>query len=66
MPDITMCMNKECQLRKQCYRATAKSSGDNQAWADFGSFVLLSGEIGCEYFWPTANRVTKTQKDRHE
>ena len=51
--DLTMCMNKECQLRKQCYRVTAKSNS-HQAWADFGSFVLPSGEIGCEYYWPNS------------
>jgi len=52
MADITMRTNKECQLRPQCYRATAESSGRSQAWAEFGSFVLPSGEIGCEYYWP--------------
>lgn len=63
MADITMCMNKECPLCKQCHRATAKSSGGNQAWANFGSFVLPSGEIGCEYYWPNSKTGGCHEKD---
>lgn len=34
MPDITMCTNRECELRKTCYRAQA-TPGEWQSWAAF-------------------------------
>lgn len=35
MPDIAMCTNKKCPLRKSCYRFTARPNGE---WQDYGSF----------------------------
>ena len=34
MPDFSMCASKNCEKRKQCYRATAKPS-IYQSWSDF-------------------------------
>ncbi len=35
MPDITMCMNKECPLRNTCYRYTAIPKDKGQSYAEF-------------------------------
>ena len=50
MPDISMCANKECPLKEQCYRWTAKAS-DWQSYADFKFEVLPDGKIECDSFW---------------
>jgi hypothetical protein len=47
MPDISMCQNEECPLKKKCYRFTAKPSPLLQTYAYF-----KPDEDGkCEYFW---------------
>ena len=35
MPDISMCQNKECKFKEDCYRFTAKPSEFMQAYGDF-------------------------------
>ena len=35
MPDISMCQNKECKLKEECYRFTAKPSEVMQAYGEF-------------------------------
>lgn len=51
MPDITMCMNTSCELRKSCYRYRANPSKYRQ------SYSLLVPEDGiCEHFWNTSHR----------
>lgn len=35
MPDITMCINKECPLRMKCYRFTAVPTLDWQSYAEY-------------------------------
>ena len=34
MPDISLCRNDKCKLKKQCYRFTAKSS----MWQSYTTF----------------------------
>jgi len=47
MPDISMCQNEECPLKKKCYRFTATPSPLLQTYAYF-----KPDEDGkCEYFW---------------
>ena len=46
MPDITMCLSKECPLRKECYRSLAKPNIYRQSYADF----FVAGE-DCADFW---------------
>ena len=47
MPDITMCFNKNCPLRKKCYRFMAKPD-TYQAY-----FVDVKPKNGkCEHFLP--------------
>lgn len=47
MPDISMCQNKNCKVKEQCYRFTAIPDNLWQAYAEFGT---AAGEK-CEYFW---------------
>lgn len=35
MPDISMCANKECELKETCYRYRAIPSRYLQSYADF-------------------------------
>ena len=51
MPDITMCQDKTCPKKNECYRYTAKPSEMRQAYFA-GSTRETEGE--CEYFWDTA------------
>lgn len=44
MVDICKCINKECELKDECYRFTAPSS-ERQLW---GYFEPVDGK--CEYF----------------
>lgn len=47
MADITMCLNKECPLRFNCYRFNARANEFRQSYADF-----KPDENGkCESFW---------------
>ena len=35
MPDIEMCLNKDCTIRNNCYRFTAIPSEYQQAYSNF-------------------------------
>jgi hypothetical protein len=35
MPDISMCQNKECNMKESCYRYTAKPSEQWQSYSEF-------------------------------
>jgi len=45
MPDITMCNNKSCVLRKNCYRFMAKPNEHRQSYCFF-----KPTNNKCEYF----------------
>jgi hypothetical protein len=45
MPDISMCSNKECPIREECYRFMVKP-GINQSY----SLFEFDKEEGCDYF----------------
>jgi hypothetical protein len=47
MPDISLCQNKECPSKDDCYRFTAKPSEFSQIWAtfDFGVGVCCDSYI---------------------
>lgn len=47
MSDITMCLNKSCQMRDACYRFTARPCPYRQG---YGEFAPVNG--GCDGFWP--------------
>lgn len=47
MPDISMCANKDCPLKENCYRFTAKPS-EYQSYVEF----QIDDESGeCSGFW---------------
>lgn len=47
MPDISLCVNKECEKRQQCYRYRAIA---HPYWQSFAAFKPdEDGE--CDYFW---------------
>ena len=45
MPDISMCLNKECPLKDNCYRYVAKPSEFRQSYSEF------KYNNGCDYYW---------------
>ena len=48
--DISMCLNKECPLRKSCKRYTATPSEHSQSYMAFEFLDLKNGNIYCENF----------------
>ena len=51
MPDISMCSNKTCPLKKDCYRYTAKPSEFRQSYSNFSECLIPSANgWGCSYF----------------
>ena len=57
MPDISMCQNKECKFKKECYRFTAKPSEFMQAYAEFN---CKDKEGADTYFWSNKNLNKKS------
>lgn len=51
MPDISMCANTQCPLRKKCYRYRA-FPGMYQTYADFKP----KNEKECDNFWEAKGR----------
>ena len=57
MPDISMCSGKECPMKQNCYRFTAKAS-------DYQSFFMnppIKEDGTCDYFWD--NEDYKKEED---
>lgn len=50
MPDITMCLNETCTLRKDCHRHEAKPNS-YQSYAEFVPTKNDDGKETCKYFW---------------
>jgi len=56
MPDISMCANNDCPVRRSCYRFMAKPSM-RQSWAAFEP----DPETGrCKSFMPIGNNETNS------
>lgn len=51
MPDISMCENKDCPLRNDCYRFIAEPNPYRQAYARF-KFAVVDGKPTCDNYWP--------------
>ena len=47
MPDITMCLNKDCPDSKSCYRFMAKP---NKRWQSYSRFDGPKGSESCRHF----------------
>lgn len=54
MPDITMCINDSCPLRKKCYRYRAVPSKYRQSFCRFEPITLSylhHTELMCPHIW---------------
>lgn len=49
MPDITMCKDEKCPLKKSCYRHEAEA---DEYWQSFFSESPRLLDDSCEYYWP--------------
>lgn len=49
MTDITKCANKNCKIKEQCYRYTAKD-GYWQSYANFNDNKEIKDKKECEHF----------------
>lgn len=47
-PDISMCLNKLCPSRENCYRFMATPTPN---WQSYMAFKCSSRTGKCEYFW---------------
>jgi hypothetical protein len=56
MPDITMCLNKECPMRNECYRYRAIPN-EYQYYSTF-----TPEEEKCEHFYPIEKGHRVNQK----
>jgi hypothetical protein len=48
MADITMCLNRDCRLKNDCWRHAAPPS----RWQSYSKFEADSDENKCTHFWP--------------
>jgi hypothetical protein len=55
MPDISMCLGKDCPIKLECYRYMAKAS-NYQSYSDF-RYNKVSGK--CYYFMEIVNVAGK-------
>jgi len=58
MPDISMCMKKECPKFNKCYRAMAKP---DKGWQSYSEFQDCNEETGYQYhinLYPNADKET--------
>lgn len=51
MPDISLCTNSKCDLRKSCYRYMAEPDRYGQAYSIFEP----RADGSCEYYWNYIN-----------
>lgn len=53
MPDITMCIGEDCEVKNTCYRFTANPNKYQQSYFDITPFIVNNCRQVCEYYWPT-------------
>ena len=46
MPDMTMCLNEDCKMKRKCYRHEAKPASPQQPYARF----VPEDDGECEHF----------------
>lgn len=51
MPDISMCADDACPVKKSCYRHVASGTRASSLWQTYSAFVHTS-DAGCPEFWP--------------
>lgn len=59
MPDISLCVNDKCPLRKECYRFTAVPSDFLQSY----TFFNLNTDGTCNWFWDNKNIEPKIESN---
>ncbi len=67
MPDITMCEDRDCPKRKECYRFNAKPSEFRQSW--FTESPRKKDSLECRMFWeiiPMTREEQEIEKECHE
>lgn len=58
MPDITMCKNESCPVRKTCYRYMAKPTPEQQSYAIF-LFLKKDDRVFCPHYKSTIMKELK-------
>lgn len=51
MPDISMCENRECVMRHNCYRQMATHNPMYQSFGEFKPEKNDKDNFKCKYFW---------------
>ena len=64
MPDISMCLGRECRLREKCYRYMAVPAEHWQSYANFDEMVSSDGE--CDAFYEIGGRRTVKKEGKNE
>ena len=71
MPDITLCMNKNCPLKKRCGRFMGEPDNLWQSFANFQPFTFFQysttggpdvPKTECDYFWDIKEYPYKLKK----
>jgi len=60
MPDISMCKNKECKFKKDCYRFTAIPSEFMQVYGDFNCKDKVVIDT---FFWENSKPSIQIKED---
>lgn len=63
MADITKCCNKNCKIKEQCYRFTAKSNPYWQSFANFNDGKKIADKKECSSFY-LDRRAKKSEKNK--
>lgn len=50
MPDICMCANETCRIKKLCYRHEAAPTPHRQSYTHFTHEESNNDKINCKYF----------------
>lgn len=54
MPDISMCANKKCKIKKDCYRFMAKPNPYRQSYLMINKSVKTRED--CNNYWALENK----------
>lgn len=66
MSDITKCANKNCKIKKSCYRFTAQSDPLYQSFADFCNSNKVTKPEQCEHFWKSPSYLISEESESNE
>jgi len=63
MPDISLCNNRECPLRAECYRYRAVPTSTVQTYT---AFEVPEGEDRCEFFMDIEGQTVRPLEEVRE